>query len=288
MTESDEGFKGRGGFYGYDHAGREEFYVYSADSGQLRCASCIPSGAPATTDPRLEILVENQPIQKSSHLSHALSDDGRYVFFSTAERLVPSDTNGTWDAYVFDTTTEEHRLLSSGEDQSPSYLMDASADGSDAFIATAEPLSRWDNDTGYDLYDARVDGGLPEPVPAPPSCQGDACQPTPRQLNDPPRLLQLPGRTQLDQLTLPTGQAQGQSKGRQEPLCQKTQAAQASSQEQPEGRPMSIVKTAELQARRLARALLATCLLIFGVANASAAVRWQLWPPPFGHDAAGP
>ncbi len=185
VIDSDEGFKGRGGFGGYDHANREEFYVYDADSGQLRCASCNPSGAAATANPVLDANEEVQPIPKSSHLSHALSADGRYVFFSTPERLVPSDTNGTWDAYVYDTTKEEHRLLSSGEDKSPSYFMDASVDGRDAFIATSEQLSRWDNDTSNDLYDARVDGGLPEPLPPPPSCQGDACQPTPRQLNDP-------------------------------------------------------------------------------------------------------
>jgi hypothetical protein len=167
------------------HAGNEEFYVYDADSDRLRCASCNPSGAPATSSPRLDMFIQDQFIQSSEHLSHALSDDGRYAFFSTPERLVPSDTNGTWDAYLYDTETEEVRLLSSGEDQSASYFADASADGKDALILTSEKLSRWDNDTSYDLYDARVDGGLPEPLPLPPSCQGDACQPTPTQLNDP-------------------------------------------------------------------------------------------------------
>src|SRR5215813_1705523 len=49
----------------------------------------------------------------------------------------------------------------------------------------ALPLSGWDVDGGYDIYDARIDGGIKEPVPPPPSCQGDACQPTPRSLNDP-------------------------------------------------------------------------------------------------------
>ncbi len=191
VTTTDRGFKGRGGFAGYDHGGlgdsggRQEFYVYDADSGQLRCASCNPSGEPATVDARVDILGSGQLTTPTSHLSHALSDDGRYVFFSSEERLVPSDTNGTWDAYLYNTETEATHLLSSGEDKSPSYFMDASADGRDVFIVTAEKLSRWDVDTGYDLYDARVDGGQPEPVPPSPSCQGDACQPTPLQLNDP-------------------------------------------------------------------------------------------------------
>jgi WD40-like Beta Propeller Repeat len=185
VSDSDKGFKGRGGFAGYDHAGNDEFYVYDADSGRLRCASCNPAGAPATKDARLDIFIQDQFIQPSEHLSHALSDDGRYAFFSSEERLVQGDTNGVSDAYLYDTETEETRLLSSGEDPNPSYFADASADGKNAFILTSQQLSRWDNDTSYDLYDARVDGGLPEPLPPPPSCQGDACQPTPRQLNDP-------------------------------------------------------------------------------------------------------
>jgi hypothetical protein len=196
MSKSDEGFKGIGGFAGYDHGAGDcstyggetscrELYTYNADSGQLRCASCNPSGATATANALDDVHADPGPIGTTSHLSHALSDDGRYVFFSTEERLVSEDTNGTWDAYLYDTTTEEPHLLSSGQDKSPSYFMDASAEGHDAFFATAEQLSGWDTDTSYDLYDARVDGGLPEPLPAPPSCQGDACQPTPVGLNDP-------------------------------------------------------------------------------------------------------
>jgi hypothetical protein len=196
MAKSDAGFKGRGGFAGYDHGGNtacvygglescRELYTYNAETAQLRCASCNPSGATATADALTDVHGDPGPIPETSHLSHALADDGRYVFFSTAERLVTEDTNGTSDAYSYDTTTEEARLLSSGEDKGPSYFVDASADGSDVFIATAERLSRWDTDTSYDIYDARVGGGLPEPVPPPPSCQGDACQPTPVGLNDP-------------------------------------------------------------------------------------------------------
>ena len=191
----DTRFQGNGGLVDYDHGSpcgpaditgcHREVYTYNADSGQLRCASCNPSGAAPTADAQTDVKADPLLITLTSHLSHALSDDGRYVFFSSTGRLVASDTNGTWDAYVYDTTTEEVRLLSSGEDPEPSYFMDASADGRDAFIATAERLSRWDTDASYDLYDARIDGGLPEPAPVPPSCQGDACQPAATQLNDP-------------------------------------------------------------------------------------------------------
>jgi hypothetical protein len=196
IARSDAGLVGHGGFTGYDHGGGPrcgvnscaELYLYSADTGKLQCASCNPSGAPATSD-ALDNISGNDVgarfLSRTQHQNQALSKDGRYVFFSTAEALVPQDSNGTWDAYVYDTQTEEPHLLSSGEDKNPSYFLDASPDGRDVFISTSQRLSRWDVDGAYDIYDARIGGGLPEPRPVPPACQGDACQPAPRELNDP-------------------------------------------------------------------------------------------------------
>jgi len=167
--------------------GCSEVYVYDAvansGEGRLTCASCSSTGAAATVDASGQVGV-GEPEPNTSHLNHFLSDDGRYVFFTTAERLVPADTNGRHDVYEYDMLTGKQHLLSSGEG-GDSYFMDASSDGHDVFFVTRQQLSGWDFDTSYDLYDARVDGGLPEPVPAPPSCQGDACQPSPTQLNDP-------------------------------------------------------------------------------------------------------
>ena len=187
MTQRDNGLKGRGDFTGYEQNGNRELYVYDAEDGKLRCASCNPAGTPASANAWTDYYYDNTfgTAPYGSHLSHALSDDGRYVFFSTEESLLPTDTNGTWDAYVYDNQSKETDLLSSGEDDEPSFFVDASADGKDAFFGTAEQLSRWDTDGSYDIYDARVDGGLPEPKLPPPSCQGDACQPAPKELNDP-------------------------------------------------------------------------------------------------------
>jgi hypothetical protein len=168
-----------------DQAHYETLYLYSADKNQVTCVSCNPNGAPASEDISDTILNESGGSLQDHHENHALSDDGRYVFFSTAEALVARDINGVSDAYEFDTQSGKPHLLSSGESPQPSYFLDASADGSDAFISTTEPLSRWDIDGSRDIYDARVNGGFPEPAPPPPSCQGDACQPNPTQLNDP-------------------------------------------------------------------------------------------------------
>jgi hypothetical protein len=70
-------------------------------------------------------------------------------------------------------------LLSSGKDANDSYFLEATASGDDAFIVTRERLSAWDIDENYDLYDARVGGGFPDPAPAPAPCSGDTCRNAP-------------------------------------------------------------------------------------------------------------
>ncbi len=192
MTRSDTGFRGRFGFAGYDHGSTctydtssggpcRELYVYNDDTRRLECASCNPAGA--TAGALTAINVNSSNTAQTSHLSHALSSDGRWVFFSTREALVPEDVNGRFDAYEYNTLTGQVHLLSSGTSTDDSYFMDASAGGGDAFFVTRQQLVGWDVDNAYDLYDARVGGGLPDPVAAPPVCAGEACQ---GQVNAPP------------------------------------------------------------------------------------------------------
>jgi hypothetical protein len=187
MTHNSAGFAGRGGFGGYDQDGGctfdsasfcRELFVYSADTGRLACASCNPSGRTATADALTDSTDGGGAAWVTAHLSHALSDDGRRVFFSSAESLVPEDTNRALDAYEYDVPTGRVHLLSSGRDTAPSYFLDASANGDDVFFITRERLVGWDTDDSYDLYDARVHGGLPEPVVVPPACAGEACLPS--------------------------------------------------------------------------------------------------------------
>jgi hypothetical protein len=172
---------------GYNHGscpdngapGCRELYLYRSEAvPHLRCVSCNPSGAKATADASDVTDLPAGAGATAYHLNHALSDDGRRVFFSTAEALLPEDTNGVSDAYEYDVPSETLHLLSSGTDPGPSYFMDASTNGDDAFILTRERLTGWDTDGGYDLYDARVGGGLPEPQ-APVICQGETCHEAP-------------------------------------------------------------------------------------------------------------
>jgi hypothetical protein len=173
------------GLTGYDHnttgCGQfgdqpcTELYVYSADLHELACASCNPSGAPATADAHDNIHTGTGGANRTWHLSRAISDDGRRVFFSTQEALVPQDTNGRIDAYEYDVPSHSVRLLSTGKSTSDSYFMDASGNGDDVFILTRERLVGWDVDDSYDLYDVRVGGGFPDPVVPAAECIGEAC-----------------------------------------------------------------------------------------------------------------
>jgi hypothetical protein len=173
-----------GGLTGYDHGENcegkgtpcDEFYTYDADTEALQCVSCNPSGATATANALGGVKQGAGATLNSSYESRSISADGRYVFFSTAEALVSEDTNGVVDAYEYDTTTEEAHLLSSGHDEAGSYFLDASADGNDVFFVTREHLSGWDVDQSYDLYDARIGGGIPEPPPRLAACEGESCR----------------------------------------------------------------------------------------------------------------
>jgi hypothetical protein len=153
-----------------------EFYVYSDDSHQLACASCNPTGASATATATDMVHAGTGGAVTTTHLSHAISDDGRRVFFSTTEALVPGDANRKSDVYEYDVPSGTVHLISSGKDQSDSYFMDASATGGDVFFLTRQRLVGWDTDSNYDLYDARVGGGVPDPPPSSSGCSGAACQ----------------------------------------------------------------------------------------------------------------
>jgi hypothetical protein len=160
---------------------RSEDYVYSVDGStpldpNVVCASCN-AGEPGAPFDASFITFEGLGASGFiARQNHPISDDGRWVFFNTDEPLVPEDTNQRVDAYEYDMQIHSAQLLSSGKSTSPSYFMDVSANGADAFFTTRERLVGWDRDDAYDVYDARIGGGFPEPVPPPAPCSGDTCQ----------------------------------------------------------------------------------------------------------------
>jgi hypothetical protein len=163
----------------YDNAGQSEIYRYDAISGQVTCVSCEPHGDPATTSPAFnsasEVIVPQNPLRN-------VSSSGQ-VFFQTAEPLVPRDSNGQVDVYEYNDGVPH--LISTGSDSAPASFLDASVSGNDVFFTTTERLVKWDVDDNYDVYDARANGGLPEPPLGVIGCEGDSCQPAPTPPNDP-------------------------------------------------------------------------------------------------------
>jgi hypothetical protein len=130
-------------------------YLYSAASNRFVCASC--SGVTFGPAP------------------YFLSNSGQ-VFFQTGEALLPRDTNGTGDVYEFDYASGLH-LISSGTGSGGAVLLGASPSGDDVFFLTRQNLVAKDSfQEANKIYDARVDGGFPEPALAPACTTADACR----------------------------------------------------------------------------------------------------------------
>jgi hypothetical protein len=109
---------------------------------------------------------------------------------------VASDGNNRPDGYLW--VDGERQLLGSGTVPAIVTIGGMSNDGKDVFFNTRESLVPIDIDGGeYDVYDARVGGGLADQqkLPAEP-CEGDECRPAapPPSAFDPPATLDTSGR----------------------------------------------------------------------------------------------
>jgi len=149
-----------------------EVFEYDAESGSLACASCDPSGARPLGSAFLGAKLTER-VSTPFHQPRSLSDDGSRLFFSSPDPLVPGLAGGS--TKVFEYENGGVRLISGTQGAGEDLFLDASASGNDVLFATREQLAPTDNDELVDVYDARVDGGLPAP-PALALCQGGACQ----------------------------------------------------------------------------------------------------------------
>ena len=165
----------------------DEVFLFDAGSGELSCASCNPSFARPLGPSKLPAWTS--PFQQPRYLSA----DGSRLFFQTRDGLDPHDTNGRGDVYELervgsgscaaDSATFNSLaggcvfLISGGTSSDEAFLLDASEDGSDAFFSTRDQLVGGDEDERYDVYDARVGGGFPEPPPPAEECGGESCRP---------------------------------------------------------------------------------------------------------------
>jgi hypothetical protein len=145
-----------------------EVFLYDAGSHALSCASCNPSGEAPTAGATL-----NTGLGGTAY-PHDLADSGR-LFFETDESLLPSDTNGQRDVYEYE--NGQLYLISSGSSEYESVMLDASESGDDVFFLTRQQLLPYGpGGAVFAIYDARVDGGFPEPPPPPPCLTADACR----------------------------------------------------------------------------------------------------------------
>jgi hypothetical protein len=151
-------------------------YAYDAVSGNLKCVSCNPSGAPPTTD------------VAASDGGPFMSNDGR-TFFSTGDALVPADTDGLFDVYEY--VDGRPQLISAGTGSEdlftgafggafyPSHrtgLEAVSANGVDVYFSTFDTLVPQDlNGDFVKFYDARTNGGFPIPTVPLPCVAADEC-----------------------------------------------------------------------------------------------------------------
>jgi len=178
----------------YNSEGVDEIYRYDAPSGQISCVSCNPAGTPPeppTTHGRPNVsdstllggfapfngpnsVLWNAP---STHLrQRVISDDGRMVFFTSSEALLPGANRSE---NVYEWNDGSLSLISSGRSPLPSQLLGASASGSDVFFTTFAPLVSEDAGQFDEIYDARVDGGFPVPSSPAPCGSVEACRGAP-------------------------------------------------------------------------------------------------------------
>jgi hypothetical protein len=173
--------------YASSSSGTAGIYRYKL-GGTSACVSCNPTGAPGASG-SLQAMPTSfvAPQTNRSLMTRNLSVDGTKVFFDTAQSLVSNDHNGVNDVYEWEadgtgTCTRDDEnggclfLISGGTSPNPSWFIEASASGNDVYFLTTQSLVGQDKDELYDLYDARVGGGIASQNPPPPNpCSGEAC-----------------------------------------------------------------------------------------------------------------
>jgi len=159
-----------------------DIYRYDSQTGALLLISAGTTSLPASIGPFPSPTVFGAQPDVNS-LTRAISADGSRIVFSTAEPLVPADTNGVNDVYEWHDGTVS--LISDGHDLAGADPRGAalsgqsaptiSPSGSDIFFTTRARLVGTDTDSLADVYDARIGGGFPYRPRA--SCgDGQSCQ----------------------------------------------------------------------------------------------------------------
>jgi hypothetical protein len=188
-------FVSRASLTGYDNVNpssaeaEPEVFEYTFGGG-IECASCRPDGSPPTGAASFATASGGYLSGLSTYRPRSLSDDGSRVFFQSTDKVLPAASNGLANVYEYE--GGQVHLISPGDGDSPSGLIDVSASGDDVFFATHGELVPTGEGSASAVYDARVGAISPDLVS--PQCSGEGCldQPGAR-----PELL-VGGSTQVD------------------------------------------------------------------------------------------
>lgn len=112
--------------------------------------------------------------------SRAVSEDGTRIVFTSVAPLSRAASNGLSNAYEWQAGVDGGQahvsLVSTGTADEPVENVVISPNGRSIFFVTTQGLVRQDADGAPDVYDARLEGGFPEPPEQIRPCQSDACQ----------------------------------------------------------------------------------------------------------------
>jgi hypothetical protein len=169
----------------FESEGHVQIYRYHATEESLTCVSCAPGGAPPGADAALQSPTGIAPTAATTLIPN-VTEDGTAVLFESEDQLLPEDANSVRDVYEWkafgagtagdcDSEAGCLALISSGQGEGQSFLYGMTPSGTDVFFTTTERLHGTDILGSPSIYDARIEGGIPDP-PKREECQGDACQ----------------------------------------------------------------------------------------------------------------
>ncbi len=165
-----------------EDGGFRDAFRYDAEAEDLvRLSKAAPGGSDkGPFDVSVNPAIREFKEENFNEMPRWASEDGQLIAFATEEPLLPGDTDGQINPYVWDTGElgAVFASLLTGDRIEPPAV--APVGRQFAFATTARLLPR-DGDTAKDVYVAREGGGIPEPPPPEicnPVVEGD-CQPLP-------------------------------------------------------------------------------------------------------------
>lgn len=157
-------------------------YLYSAAAGTTVCVSCRRDGRPPFSGQRLTSLIDSVQSDAENRVVRptVLTANGRRLYFYSSDPLAPGGLEGIRNLYQWESgqvsliATEPPGVPSgAGQVDGNAFFGGTDAEGNDVYFATTRGLIPGDRDERWDVYDARVGGGFPEPTPPAPPCDAD-------------------------------------------------------------------------------------------------------------------